>query len=85
MCPEPPKRSKAPQQTPVNDKQNLRSQLFMVRVWLEDLGHGESEWRWQVKHVLSGEMRYFREWSALVMYLNAMLPKADPATDAEDR
>lgn len=41
----------------------------MVRVWLENLGEGWSEWRGQVKHVLSGEVRYFRDWSTLLAFL----------------
>jgi hypothetical protein len=45
----------------------------MVRVWLEDLGNGTTEWRGQVKHVVNGEARYFREWATLVKHLKAML------------
>ena len=45
----------------------------MVRVWLEDLGNGKAEWRGKVKHVLSGEVRYFREWSNLMTILQEML------------
>ncbi len=53
-----------------------KSHLFMVRVWLEDLGDGETEWRGQVKHVLSGEVRYFRDWATLLEHINAMLCSA---------
>jgi hypothetical protein len=42
------------------------SELFLVRLWLEDLGQGRSEWRGKVQHVLSGEVRYFRDWPGLV-------------------
>lgn len=45
------------------------SQLFTVRLWREDLGAGETEWRGQVTHVLSGDVRYFREWPELVELL----------------
>ena len=48
---------------------NQSSHLFTVRVWREPLGQGHSEWRGQVRHVLSGEVRYFREWAQLVAYL----------------
>jgi hypothetical protein len=44
----------------------------MLRVWLEDLGDGKTEWRGQVKHVMSGEARYFRDWATLVEHLMAM-------------
>jgi hypothetical protein len=49
--------------------------LFMVRVWREDLGEGQTEWRGEVHSVVSGEVRYFRDWPALVALLQAMLPK----------
>jgi len=57
--------------------QPQRSQLFTVRVWAEDLGDGQQEWRGQVQHVISGETRYFREWSMLIAWLQAMLANAD--------
>ncbi|MFN8493473.1 MAG: hypothetical protein U0350_38090 [Caldilineaceae bacterium] len=43
--------------------------LFTVRLWMEEFGHGEGEVRIQVKHVLSGETHYFREWEPLITYL----------------
>jgi hypothetical protein len=46
-------------------KPTRHSHLFTVRLWLEELGDGQSEWRGQVQHVLSGETRYFREWASL--------------------
>lgn len=46
-----------------------RPQLFSVRVWLEDRGDGQSEWRGKVQHVLSGEGRYFRKWHTLVAFI----------------
>jgi hypothetical protein len=45
------------------------SHLFTVRLWLEELADGGSEWRGRVQHVLSGETRYFREWAALAAFL----------------
>lgn len=53
----------------------------MVRVWLEDLDEDKTEWRGQVKHVMSGEVRYFRDWATLVVHLKGMLPgiaESDP-------
>jgi hypothetical protein len=46
--------------------------LFSVRVWLEELGEGRSEWRGKVQHVLSGEARYFRDWATLIAALQEM-------------
>jgi hypothetical protein len=37
-----------------------RSHLFTGRVWREDPGHSQSEWRGEVQEVLSGEVRNFR-------------------------
>lgn len=54
--------------------QRQHSHLFTVRLWAEDLGDGQAEWRGKVEHVTSGEAYYFREWSALVALLVAMLP-----------
>lgn len=56
----------------VNQDQSS-SHLFLVRMWREDLGCGNSEWRGKVQHVLSGEARFFREWAMLVEHLRAML------------
>ncbi len=58
----------------VQDKNGLaRSQLFTVRVWREDLGNGCAEWRGKVQHVTSGEVRYFRDWPALIACMQEML------------
>jgi hypothetical protein len=53
------------------------SHLFTVRLWLEELGAGQTEWRGKVQSVTSGEVRYFRTWSALIDRLVAMLPDAE--------
>ena len=50
-----------------------RSQLFTVRVWLDDLDDGRLEWRGKLQCVVTGETRYFREWSALLRFLSEML------------
>lgn len=53
------------------------SHLFTVRLWREPLSGGRAEWRARVQHVLSGERRYFREWSALERYLWEKLQELD--------
>jgi len=45
------------------------SQLFTLHLWLENLGGGAAEWRGQVRHVPSGETRYFRDWPTLIAFL----------------
>ena len=56
-----------------------RSALFTVRLWQEDLGKGPGEVRMQVKHVLSSEIYYFREWAELVEYLERKLQEPHQA------
>lgn len=54
-----------------------QSTLFTVRVWRETLGSPQGETRMQVRHVLSGETRYFRDWKGLVGYLEQKLYEID--------
>ena len=62
-----------PDKTPSQPDEVYRSHLFTVRLWHEHLGDGESEWRGRVEHVSSREARYFREWSALIAFLQEVL------------
>ena len=50
-----------------------RSELFTVRLWREELGNNQVEWRGKVQHVHKGEAYYFREWSTLVAAIRKML------------
>jgi hypothetical protein len=50
-----------------------QARLFTVRLWREELGAGQREWRGEVHDVVSGERRYFRDWSALIASLQALL------------
>lgn len=58
--------------------QRPRSHLFTVRVWEEQVGNGQIEWRGKVQLVTSGEVRYFRQWAALVPLLVTMLSESQP-------
>lgn len=49
------------------------SYLFTVRVWWEDLGQGQREWRGVVKLVTSGEEHFFRDWGALGQIVEGMV------------
>jgi len=53
-----------------------QSHLFTLRVWQTDSGEGQSEWRGKIQCVESGEIRYFRDWPALVRYLDEMLAES---------
>jgi hypothetical protein len=63
-----------------------RSHLFTVRLWLEPLGNGQTEWRGKVQHVPSGEAQYIRDWPTLQAFLERELQplegEGDPATRA---
>ena len=62
-----------------------RSHLFTVRVWLEDLGSGQFEWRGKVQDVGSGEAKYFREWSMLLVFLLETLSQYESNVDSTQR
>ncbi len=49
------------------------TESFAVRVWLERVGPGKTEWRGRVEHMRTGETHYFREWSSLVDKIQSML------------
>ena len=51
------------------EQQQPLSHLFTVRLWREELGNGQTEWRGKVQHVTSGEVRYFRDWPTLIAFL----------------
>ncbi|HOR00185.1 MAG TPA: hypothetical protein PLJ35_15330 [Anaerolineae bacterium] len=51
-----------------------RSQLFNLRLWVEDLGDGQTQWRGTVLHALSGDARYFRDWPSLLAFLTNWVP-----------
>lgn len=58
--------------------QRPRSHLFTVRIWEEQVGNDQTEWRGKVQLVTSGEVRYFRQWAALVPLLVTMLSESQP-------
>jgi hypothetical protein len=55
------------------DQRHPRTQLFTVRLWVEPYGDDQGEVRMQVRHVLSGEIRYFRAWPEVVAFLLAKM------------
>lgn len=46
-----------------------RSQLFSLRVWKVEVADGIDEHRGQIRHVLSGETRHFRDWNTLIDFV----------------
>lgn len=60
------------------DHLHHRSHLFTLRLWAEDIGNDQTEWRGRVQYVPSGEAHYFRDWPTLITYLLKMLPGPGP-------
>jgi hypothetical protein len=54
------------------------SHLFTLRMWPEDLGSGQTDWRGKVQHVNSREARYFRDWPTLEAFVEGLLRESDP-------
>ncbi len=48
-----------------------KSHLFTVRIWLDTQGQPQIAWRGKVQHPASGAWRYFQDWNALTLFLQA--------------
>ena len=53
------------------------SHLFMLRMWPEEMGSGQTDWRGKVQHVNSGEARYFRDWPTLEAFVEGLICRND--------
>jgi hypothetical protein len=60
-----------------------RSHLFTVRVWEEEIGAGQTEWRGQIQLLPGGEVRYFRDWTMLASLLLTMLANSESEPETE--
>ena len=60
------------------DRPAPSSHVFVLRLWLEDLGNGQTDWRGKVQHVSSGEVRYFRDWPTLEAFVEGLILKTRP-------
>ena len=56
---------------------NRQPQLFILRLWPEILADDLIEWRGKLHYVQANEIRYFRDWPALIPTLLAMLRQAN--------
>ena len=65
------------------EQQQHSSYLFMLRLWREELGGDEIEWRGKVQHVTSSEVRYFRDWPTLIAFLLQMLSDSEPKVNMD--
>ena len=52
--------------------EQTHSQLFTLRVWVEDVGNGRSEIRGILKHVLTGEIYHFRNGNTLSQLIESL-------------
>ena len=52
--------------------------MFSLRVWQGELGHGRSELRGALTHVLTGKTGYFRDWTTLVRLIEPFVAPATP-------
>ena len=48
------------------NEEQLKSQLFTIRVWFEGQVEGQNRWRGKLHHVPSNTIRYFRDWDTLI-------------------
>jgi hypothetical protein len=61
----------------INEVQHPQTHLFMVRVWVDNLGESKAEYRGKVQHVLSKEVRYFRGWPMLITVLHELINRLE--------
>lgn len=61
------------------DRQNI-SHLFTIRLWFEPTDSRRIALRMRVHHILSGDVRYFREWSQVIEFIGkySAQPKHQP-------
>ena len=65
--------------------EHIKSHRFLLRVWEEEIGDGRREVRGQLKHILTGETAYFREWPNLLLLLQRRLEVTQVSDNAVDR
>ncbi len=65
-----------------------RSHVFTLRLWLEDLGGSQREWRGRIQNVQAAQAIYFREWQSMIRFLQENLgatTTSDPGSGIPDR
>ncbi|MCP5098370.1 MAG: hypothetical protein GY943_22705 [Chloroflexi bacterium] len=68
-----------------DDRERIRSHFFTLRVWVEDVGNGRTEFRGTLKQVLTGETHHFRDWTTLTQLIEASMATASEATASKSR
>ncbi|KAA3658169.1 MAG: hypothetical protein DWQ04_25920 [Chloroflexi bacterium] len=63
----------------MNEKsERTYSQMFTLRVWVEDVGNSRIEYRSTLKHILSGETYHSRDWTTLIHHLETAFATEPP-------
>jgi len=68
----------------MNEEHQSPSQLFTIRVWLEEETDGQNQWRGKLCHIPSGESRHFRGWAALIPLMLDLLRRPPSAGLSND-
>ncbi len=53
-----------------------RSHVFTLRLWLEELGGSQREWRGWIQNIKPGQAIYFRDWQSMIRFLQENLGAA---------
>ncbi len=64
------------------EPQHPKSRLFTVRLWQEELGGGQTEWRGRAQDIMTGAEAYFRDWPGLIAVMTRLLET--PGAPVED-
>ncbi len=64
------------------EAQHRGSHLFTVRVWQEELGGGQVEWRGRAQDIATGAAAYFRDWPGLIAVLSCLVETAGALPDS---
>ncbi len=67
------------------DRPSHSSHLFTLRLWPENMGGGQTDWRGKVQHVHSGEAQYFRDWPTMEAFVEGLLGRSDPRESQAER
>ena len=58
----------------------------MLRIWMEDLGAGQLDWRGRIQHINSGEALFFRDWKTLICFIkNMVLGRGNPEDNNQQK
>jgi hypothetical protein len=67
-----------------NDLIQPSSRLFTIRLWQEELGEGQCEWRGRAQDISTGNAAYFRDWQGLVSVLTRLVEAPGAPVDPQD-